>query len=420
MADADNTQPVGGTSRRSFLLAGATAGVAALAASGGVVADRAGLLGAAPMATEPSNGDRVVPFFGGHQAGVTSSPGAHVTYLSLTLLPATDRDALRRWLRILTDDAARLTQGGRPLADLEPELVARPAGLTVTFGFGPELVSRAGAVAPKWLADLPAFSIDQLEDRWSGADLLMIIHGDDPTVIAHAARMLMRDSRSFATLAWRQSGFRRAHGTDPSGTTFRNPFGQLDGTTNAKPDSDDFATTVWARPDAPAWLAGGTGFVLRRIAMDMDGWDKVGRDGRGNVVGRFVDTGGPLTGGEEHDAPDFEAKTRLGFPVINDVAHIRRAHEPNPKLGIVRMAFAYDDGVDGTASPGEDGPDVISNTGLLFGSWQADVAAQFVPMQARLAEADFLNTWTTPIGSVVVAVPPGCEEGGFIGEGLFA
>jgi dye decolorizing peroxidase len=362
----------------------------------------------------------VVPFHGHHQAGVTSSPGAFVTYLSLTLRETTDAEALRRWLRVLTDDAARLTQGGRALADLEPELVARPAGLTVTFGFGRALVERAGATAPAWLEPLPAFSIDRLEDRYSGADLLLIVHGDDQTVVTHTARMLLRDSRSFATLKWRQTGFRRAHGTDPSGTTFRNPFGQLDGTTNAKLGTADFDATVWARPDAPAWLAGGTGFVLRRIEMDMDGWDKVGRDGRGNVIGRHVDTGAPLTGGTEHSEPDFDATTRLGFPVINDVAHIRRARETDPANSIVRMAFAYDDAVDPGAVPGDDGLEVISNTGLLFGSWQADVTAQFVPMQARLAEADFLNTWTTPVGSTVVAVPPGCVEGGFIGEGLFA
>ena len=30
-----------------------------------------------------------------------------------------------------------------------------------------------------------------------------------------------------------------------------------------------------------------------------------------------------------------------------------------------------------------------------------------------------LNTWTVPIGSAVFAIPPGCEEGGFIGDGLF-
>ena len=45
---------------------------------------------------------------------------------------------------------------------------------------------------------------------------------------------------------------------------------------------------------------------------------------------------------------------------------------------------------------------------------------QFVPVQARLAESDHLNLWTVPVGSAVFAIPPGCAEGGFVGDALFA
>jgi dye decolorizing peroxidase len=55
---------------------------------------------------------------------------------------------------------------------------------------------------------------------------------------------------------------------------------------------------------------------------------------------------------------------------------------------------------------------------LLFGSYQADVDAQYVPIQTALAKADLLNVWTTPIGSAVFAIPPGCEQGEYIGQGL--
>ncbi|MFP3813568.1 Dyp-type peroxidase, partial [Bacillus sp. SIMBA_005] len=57
-----------------------------------------------------------------------------------------------------------------------------------------------------------------------------------------------------------------------------------------------------------------------------------------------------------------------------------------------------------------------SNSGLLFVSFQADVDAQFVPIQDRLDQLDLLNEWTTPVGSAVFAVPPGCSDGGYIGE----
>ncbi len=61
----------------------------------------------------------------------------------------------------------------------------------------------------------------------------------------------------------------------------------------------------------------------------------------------------------------------------------------------------------------------VSNTGLIFASYQSDPTQQFVPIQKKLDEMDMLNTWTVPIGSAVFAIPPGCEEGGFIGDGLF-
>ncbi|WP_062519391.1 Dyp-type peroxidase [Demequina silvatica] len=410
-----------GLSRRRLLLGGAAAGAGAAATLG---AARAGIL---PVASaEPSadaagvNGERTVPFHGPHQAGVTSAPGAHAVYLALDLLPATDRDRLAAWLRLLTDDAARLTQGRGALADLEPELAVRPAGLTATFGLGPEAVRRAGAKAPAWLGPLPAFpEIDALEDRWSGGDAVVLLHGDDPTSIAHLARMIVRDSRSFATLRWRQAGFRRAYGSDPSGTTMRNLFGQVDGSTTPKPGDAAFDAAVWAGSEAPAWLRGGTSLVLRRIAMDLEGWDEVGVDGREASVGRRLSDGAPLTGGAETDPIDLEARDASGFTVINPAAHAARAHVADPARGIVRMGFSYDDPVEPGATDSQGRP-AVSNVGLLFGSWQRDVDAQFVPMQRRLARADLLNTWTTPIGSGVWAIPPGCEEGGFVGEGLFA
>ncbi|MBQ1015388.1 Dyp-type peroxidase, partial [Micromonospora sp. M51] len=46
----------------------------------------------------------------------------------------------------------------------------------------------------------------------------------------------------------------------------------------------------------------------------------------------------------------------------------------------------------------------------------ADITRQFLPIQRRLADRDLLNEWTTPIGSAVFAIPPGCPPGGWIGE----
>jgi dye decolorizing peroxidase len=56
--------------------------------------------------------------------------------------------------------------------------------------------------------------------------------------------------------------------------------------------------------------------------------------------------------------------------------------------------------------------------GLIFAAYQRDIADQFRPIQRDLAEADLMNDWITPIGSAVFAIPPGCQDGGWIGETL--
>ena len=387
-------------SRRQFLLGGAVAGAGAAAAIGADLA----IQSAQQQPAEPElNGASTVPFFGAHQSGIATPAQASATFVALDLLAETDRAALIRLMRILSDDAARLTQGVAALADSEPELAVVPARLTVTFGFGPGLVARAGGSGPTWLRSLPAFAIDLLESGWSDGDLLIQIAADDPLTVAHATRMLLKDTRSFATVRWTQQGFRRAYGSETAGTTMRNLFGQVDGTSNVAPGTPEFESAVW---NTSGWLAGGTGMVVRRTSMNLDKWDRLDRSGREQSVGRTLANGAPLTGLTETDEPDFEAKTSIGFPVIPEFSHVRRARGDET---IFRRGYNYDDHPVGGA---------VSNSGLIFVSFQADVDAQFVPIQQRLADLDLLNEWTTPIGSAVFAIPPGCAEGGFIGETL--
>jgi dye decolorizing peroxidase len=395
-----------GSTRRQFLLGGAVAGVGAVAAVGVDLALNDQKDDAKPVAA-PMNGDQTVPFFGTHQAGVDTAAQAHGVFVGLDLHDDVDREGLVRLMRILTDDAARLTQGVPALADSEPELALAPARLTITFGFGPGLVARAGRTSPTWLAPLPAFGVDQLRPEFSDGDLLIQIAGDDPLTVAHATRMLVKDARGFASIRWTQQGFRRAYGTERPGTTMRNLFGQVDGTTNPEPGTADFDGVVWS---ADGWLAGGTGMVLRRIRMDLDKWDRLDRGGRDASVGRTLANGAPLTGTEEFDEPDFEAKTSIGFPVIPQFAHIRRARGDGSER-IFRRAYNYDERPVGSE---------VSESGLIFISFQADIERQFIPMQRRLGELDLLNEWTVPIGSAVFAIPPGCTEGGYIGETLLA
>ncbi|MFB9854766.1 Dyp-type peroxidase [Micromonospora andamanensis] len=397
-------------SRRGLLTGGALAAGGTLAGAAAVAVTRA-----EPPVRQPERtpvavavGEAIEPFHGVRQAGVVNEPQAHAAFVAFTLRPATDRAALARLLRLLSDDAARLTQGRPALADTEPELGLLPARLTVTFGFGPGLFTAAGLDdrRPPSIAELPPFPIDRLQPRWSGGDLLVQICADDPITVAHAQRVLIKDSRPFATVRWVQQGFRRAAGAEP-GRTQRNLFGQLDGTANPKPGTP-VETAVWI-DDGPEWLRNGTTLVVRRISMNLETWDLLGRTDRELAVGRRLDSGAPLTGTREHDEPDFAALGPDGLTVIPDFSHLTRAHVTDDRFRILRRPYNYD-GV-----PDADG---TADSGLIFAAYQADIATQFLPIQRRLAERDLLNEWTTPIGSAVFAVPPGCPEGGWVGQQL--
>ncbi len=406
-----------GLARRHLILGGGAAGLGALAGAATLLPGRASDGGAPPsdmaagQAGEP-HGTGTVPFFGARQAGIDTDAQAHGNFVALELRPELPRERVGALLRLLTDDAARLTQGLGALADTEAELAASPARLTVTFGFGPGLVDLVDpAQRPPWLMPLPAFGIDRLRPEFSGGDLLLQICSDDPLTVAHAQRMLLKDARSFATVKWVQQGFRRAYGTERPGTTMRNLFGQVDGTSNPVPSSEGHEEVVWGAGSHPAWVENGTSLVIRRIEMNLDTWDELDRSGRDASVGRRMDNGAPLTGTDEFDEPDFQVLNTVGFPAIEDFSHMRRARPEDPSQRIFRRAYNYD----GAPAAGQ-----ISGSGLIFASYQSDVARQFTPIQQRLDELDMLNQWTVPIGSAVFAIPPGCEEGGFIGEHLFA
>ncbi|NCL77086.1 Dyp-type peroxidase [Rhodococcus sp. YH1] len=387
-------------SRRRLLGGGAAVlGVAGIGAAG----IGTGLGYAATREPEPTGG-RTVAFHGVHQAGIDTEPQAFAAFVALDLRLGLDRRALVGIMKVWAEDGRRLTEGSPALGDTEPELAHDPARLTVTVGFGPAVFDAAGLAAqrPEWLRPLPAFSIDRLEERWSGGDLLVQVCADDPVTVSHATRTLAKSVRSLATVRWVQRGFRNAAGTKPAGTTMRNLMGQVDGTVNPAAGSTDFDRQVW-NPGTPAWLAGGTSVVVRRIRMELDTWDELDRPARELAVGRDLASGAPLTGNREHDDPDFAATDVHGIPVIPPESHVARARPRNANERFLRRGYNYDD------------PD---GAGLLFASYQADVDAQFVPVQQRLAEHDALNPWITPIGSAVFAVPPGFGPGGYPGDTL--
>lgn len=75
-----------------------------------------------------------------------------------------------------------------------------------------------------------------------------------------------------------------------------------------------------------------------------------------------------------------------------------------------RRGYSYDDGPDRAGRP---------DAGLFLLAYVRDVAAQFVPVQQRLADADALNRFAEAVASAVFVVPPAAAAGSFVAADLF-
>lgn len=393
-----------GPSRRRLLGYAGAGGLGLLAGGGATAAlsgsspDPAPVAGTVPVAISP---------YGEHQPGVTVPTPRAVRLVALDLLPSVDGDALGRLMRLWTGDIVAATQGRPAPGDTAADLAQENVDLTVTVGWGRTLFAAVGlgSARPPALTAVPAMHHDQLEEGWSGGDLLLLVQAADDTTAVHVLRRLILDAAPFATLRWEQVGSWRGLDGEHRPTTGRNLFGQVDGTANLHPDDPLFGPTVWAK--TPSWFAGGTTLVVRRIRMELDTWDRLTRDEQERSIGRDLATGAPLTGEKETDALDLGATDDTGEPVIPLDAHSRLSH-PTMNGG----ARIFRKGVNYTS----EGPD--REAGLVFMSFQADVDAQFTRIQRRLDERDQLNEWTTAIGSAEFAILPGFTQGGWLGESL--
>ena len=390
--------------RRGFI-----AGSAATAAAAGVGVAGGVTLGAALAQEQVAH--RSLEFYGPHQMGIETDLQAVTNFIAFDLKPGVDSAAMLRWMSLITDDLARLSAGQPVMADPAPELALGAARFSGYVGFAPSLFQKLGlqAQAPEGFIELPGFKMDQLKSEFSSGDVLIHLAADDPVILAHGTRGIVRDSMPFASVRWLQDGFAHTPGMVPSGVTHRNLMGQVDGTANPKLGSSDFDQVVWIE-DGPSWIQGGTQLVFRRIAMNLDTWDQLGTPAKEEVIGRKLSNGAPLTGDKESDLPDYAARHPNGLKVIPDFAHIRRAAPQEQVERIFRRPFSYSAGMSAQGS---------ADVGLLWTAYQRSIEQQFLPIQLRLEQLDLLNEWTTPIGSATFAIPGGVAKGEVIGQALF-
>nr|WP_221246595.1 Dyp-type peroxidase [Acidocella aromatica] len=383
--------------------------------AGGVAGGLATAAIAAPVAAQ------TVPFHGAHQAGITTPMQDQLYFASFDLV-ATKREDVVALLKSWTDASARLTAGQPVQAGDSGEADGLPpSGLTLTFGFGPELFVQNGqdryglaAKRPAALVDLPRYPGDQLVPGISGGALCVQACANDAQVAFHAVRQLARLGYGAVQLKWVQSGFATAR---QSPGTPRNLMGFKDGTMNPAGAAMDKA--VWVTQ--PGWMQGGSYMVARRIRIALEHWDRMQVAFQEKTFGREKASGAPLGGRHEFDTPDFNATDANGDYVIPETAHARLAAAANNDgAQILRRSYSYNDGANFTAErwpPWHQG--IEYDAGLFFQAYQQDPRTGFMPIFDKLSKMDALNQFTTHVSSAVFACPPGVRPGGYIGRELF-
>ncbi|AZM78047.1 deferrochelatase/peroxidase EfeB [Streptomyces sp. KPB2] len=410
MTDTEPSSPDPGRapapSRRALIgWGGAGLALGAAAAAGGAVAmDRTG------DDVDPAGADAgsAVPFHGAHQAGI-ATPVQDRLHFAAFDVTTEDRAAFVALLKEWTAAARAMTAGhavgegaygGLPEAppdDTGEALGLKPSRLTLTIGFGPSLFTKFGLAdrRPEALADLPKFPGDNLDKARSGGDLCVQACADDPQVAVHAIRNLARIGFGKVVVRWSQLGFGKTSSTTPDQQTPRNLLGFKDGTRNiAGTEKDRLDKFVWAaEKDGPAWMAGGSYLVARRIRMHIETWDRASLQEQEDVFGRDKGEGAPVGRAKERDEPFLKA--------MKPDAHVRLAHpDSNGGATLLRRGYSFTDGTDGLGR---------LDAGLFFLAYQRDVRTGFIRVQRNLA-TDALNEYIQHVGSAVFAVPPGVRD----------
>ncbi|MCX4235428.1 iron uptake transporter deferrochelatase/peroxidase subunit [Streptomyces ortus] len=393
-----------GTAGATGLALGAVGGAAGYAAA--PAADRTALLS--------SVGADEVMFHGKHQPGITTALQAKGHLVAFDLAAGAGRKEAATLLRRWSTTAERLMAGEASANDdTDVARDAGPSSLTLTFGFGHSFFARTGLEKQRPIAldPLPDFSSDHLDKARSNGDLWVQIGANDSLVAFHALRAIQQDAGRAARVRWQMNGFNRSPGATTRPLTARNLMGQIDGTRNPKPSESDFDRRIFVPETSdPAWMAGGSYAVVRRIRMLLDDWEALSVKDQEEVIGRRKSDGAPLSGGTETTAMDLEKTGGDGKLVVPVNAHARITRpDENGGAAMLRRPFSFHDGIDA---------DGVPDAGLLFVCWQADPLRGFVPVQRKLDRGDALSAFIRHESSGLFAVPGGASEGEYVGQKL--
>lgn len=403
--------------RRDVLKWGAVAGAAvAVGASG--LGGLAPLFKPAATASKKSEGksdrDQIVPFYGKHQAGITTVHQTYVYFAALDVMSSDKADVIslfKHW----TSLTQLLTSGAVPSGEQKNKYMPpqdtgesqdlAPANLTVTFGFGPGFFEKDGKdrfglkdKKPKHLADIPPMPNDKLDKEQGGGDIVIQVCADNEQTAFHAVRNLIKQASGVCEVRFLNKGFLSG---GKNGETPRNLFGFKDGTGNQSTKDENLMNSiVWVQSGEPDWMTGGTYMAFRKIKMFLDIWDRSSLKEQEDTFGRVKSSGAPFGQKKETDPVKLNQ--------IPADSHVSVAKSTGRQ--ILRRAFSYTDGIDPKTG--------YVDAGLLFICFQKDPDRQFVPMLKALAAKDALNEYTQTIGSSLFACPGGCKKGEYIAQRL--
>lgn len=342
-----------------------------------------------PGALSPSARQEAQPFYGLHQAGVTTPQQAAMMIVAFDVL-ATDKADLQRLFRLLNDRIAFLTKGGKAPLVTNPRLPPMDSGilgddiypdnLTITVSVGHSLFDeRYGLQAhkPVKLQAMTRFPNDALDARLCHGDLLLQICANTNDTVIHALRDIIKHSPDLLSVRWRREGFISDHAARSKGKeTPINLLGFKDGTAN--PDTTnqplmDSILWVTAGQGEPAWTVGGSYQAARIIQFHVEFWDRTPLREQETIFGRVKHSGAPLGMQNEHDVPDYASDPDGNVTPLD--AHIRLANPRTPETQsnlMLRRGYSYSAGVSNAGQ---------LEMGLLFVCYQHDLEKGFLSVQ---------------------------------------
>jgi deferrochelatase/peroxidase EfeB len=362
------------------------------------------------------------PFHGPHQAGIlTPGPADKQRVACYAAFDATapSRGDLADLMRTLTGRARFLATGGpppnlgvgQPPADSDVLGPLVPAdGLTVTASVGASLFDDRFGLArqkPKKLTPMRVFANDAPDPAWLHGDLLLQLCANNPDTIHHAIRDITRHTGGAMQLRWKIEGYNSP--PRPSGTS-RNLLGFRDGTANPTGSLADQLVWVTDRAE-PGWAVSGSYQVVRIIRMLVEFWDRVSINEQEGMFGRRRDSGAPLDGNREFDAPDYAADPK--GDVIPLDAHIRLANprtQATADQRMIRRSYNYDLGVDLNGN---------IQAGHIFTCYQQDVHRQFETVQTRLIGEPLIDYVQPFGGGYFFALPGLANAADWYARGMF-